>query len=112
MRRGPVKVRGDAKAVDVRTGPRFDEDRLPDAADGGVPTPLFADRLLVIVHGIFHAQHQQPCAPAIVAGQRVGQIELERDIPPFVASEIDAIAPAIGKEARGVPSLRDTTGAF
>jgi hypothetical protein len=50
-----VDVRLDAKFDDVRGVARFEEHCLPDPAGAGVPAPLFADRLLLVVHQIFDA---------------------------------------------------------
>src|SRR5439155_10000765 len=68
-------------------------------ADGGVPAPLLADGLLVVVHRIFHAQHDQAGAMAVAGRiERVGKIELKRRVTPFVVAEMASVAPAIGKE--------------
>src|SRR4051794_25846784 len=67
-----------AEAVDVSRTARLDKDCLPDAAGGRVPTPLFAHRLLVIVHRVLDAQDQPPVTRSIRRFlQGVGQVEFK-----------------------------------
>src|SRR6476619_3963814 len=47
----------DAERFDKCRMSRLDKHRLPNAARGRVPAPLFSDRLLRVLHRIFHAQN-------------------------------------------------------
>ena len=95
--RARTDVRGDAERADVARVAGFHEHRLPDAAGGGVPVPLFTNGLLGVVHRIFHAQDQHAAAVGV---ERVGQVELEGVVPTLVPSERLAVAPALGEEVR------------
>ena len=66
------KVRGffvdvgiNTKRINERIFARFQINRLPDAAGGRVPMPLFSDGLLAIIHRIFHAQNHERFGAAI-----------------------------------------------
>ena len=69
---------------------RLDKNGLPDAAGGGVPAPLFADGLLVIIHRVLNAEDDERGAPhpgPLPRAQReksVRQIKFEGRIAAFV----------------------------
>ena len=89
----------DLEALDERPSARFQKHRLPDAAHAAVPTPLFADRLLAVLHRVFHAEDDR--APKLALGrslERIRQIEFERQITAFMPPEMLTVAPAIGEE--------------
>src|SRR2546430_11460697 len=44
----------DFKASDKTAGARLNEDGLPDPTGTAVPAPLLANRLIIIVHRVFH----------------------------------------------------------
>ena len=55
----------DLEPLDELRRARLDENRLPNSARAAVPAPLFADRLLVIIHRIFDPEHERAAELAI-----------------------------------------------
>src|SRR5437762_12763138 len=82
-------------------------DGLPNAARGRVPTPLFAYRLLGIVHRIFDPEHDHPLALPVALFERLGDVKFERVIAAFVMSQMNAVTPAIGKKIGGADVQND-----
>src|SRR5690606_7812158 len=97
-----IDVRCDPEMIDVNHGSWFYEYSLPDAAGRRVPAPLFADGLLVVVHRILDAENNQlPRTGGARRGERIREIELERNIAAFATPAVHAVAPAVGGKVRG-----------
>ena len=64
-----ASMSGEMRNLSMKRGcARFEPHRLPNAAGRRVPSPLFADGLLVIIHRIFDANHERGMLIAVVAG--------------------------------------------
>ena len=79
---------------------------MPDTAGRGVPAPLFADRLLGVIHWIFNPKNEAGFAGAI-RFHRVREIELKRRVAVLVVAEMFAVTPAISEEISGADGQDD-----
>jgi hypothetical protein len=107
-----VNIRHHPPAVDITGSTGLQIHRLPDATAGGVPPPLFAHRLLVIIEGIFDSKHDQ-AAPGPIGERlkRIRDVEFQRQVPGLMFSEMHSVAPAIRKKIRGA-NLQNYTPAL
>ena len=93
---GFFNVCGDGPGGKETRATWLDIDGLPDAAAGGVPAPLFPDGLLMVIHGVFHAEDDGALARTVRKSlECIGNVEFGRKITAFLAAEMAAVAPAI-----------------
>ena len=99
MRLRFLQVGRNLKPLDVLRRARFEKDRLPDSARGAVPGPLLPDRLLGVIHRVFHPHHEHPARlTGLIRRERFSEIELDRIVAAFVMAKMPAITPNIGEE--------------
>jgi hypothetical protein len=69
---------------------------------------LFAHRLLVVIHRIFHAKDDRAVTRSVRERfESVGDIEFARQITRFLAAEMPAVAPTIQKIIRRTDNQND-----
>ena len=80
-----VDIGVNAKTVYMRYAASLDENGLPNATGCGVPSPLFTDWLLGVVHRVLHTKNKQSGAGAVrLEVEDIGKVELKWGISAFV----------------------------